>query len=481
MTVDAESDIPEALENDGSEAAEREAPRLALGRTVMVAYAFVLSHPGRFLFFAAVPLAGLYSGELLAISEPALFFFKLVFVSVFALFWHRLMLAGSLTSGLDARGLILGGLRFCGYCFLMALFLNAFMAGAAWVFGFGLLAVTVTHGFGVIKPLLRRAFRSPSLALVALFLIACGAAYYEDPSRATTDFMERALPFVMLIPLARVLLALPAVAMTEKGDLIAGAWHRSRGSDIQLCLGLALCLGPFEGVRWGMRQALDAPHSSDVTVAVAALFSSLLLLLGIAVASSFLCASYRQLAGAGGGIGVLEFGATARRPAPGNRLPDASRRRRFEKHDGSSGDGRADLAIYRRSIKIVLFEWLFYAGFAMHLVVLPLKASAYHLEFHLIDVLPQIAVGCGLVWLIAHRGRRWPIWIFVPVFVVWLAATLGDSHDLSAVNPPAASLMVTQLMLLLAGWVFLFWHLATCLSLVAQRRRAERPAKDDTP
>src|ERR1700732_831419 len=138
MTVDAENNLPERLEDDVREAAERNAPRLALGRTVMAAYDFVLSDPGRFLFLAAVPLAGLCSGELVAnmaqplASETAVFHFELVFASVFSLSWHRLMLAGSVTSGIDALGLILRGLRFYGYCILMGLFRKAFILGAGW-------------------------------------------------------------------------------------------------------------------------------------------------------------------------------------------------------------------------------------------------------------------------------------------------------------------------------------------------------------
>jgi hypothetical protein len=340
MTVDAESDLPDVVENDAPEA-EHDAPRLALGRTVMVAYDFVLSNPGRFLFLAMVPLAGLCSGELLAglwsgetsaiLAQPGapetdVLYFELVFAlelgfaSVFSLLWHRLMLVGSATSGIDALGLVLRGLRFYGYCILMVLLRKAFMLGAGWVLAFGTLAVIINGGFGIIKPLLRRAFKTPSGAVFAVFLIACGAWYYTNPSRATTDVIEQALAIVMLVPFARVLLALPAVAMGERGDLIAGAWHHSRGNGVQLCLGLALCVGPFESARWAIRQTLDMLHSGGSAMVVAALLSSLLLLLEIAVVTSFLCASYRQLAGAGGTIGVVPPDAKARRPAPVNRL-----------------------------------------------------------------------------------------------------------------------------------------------------------------
>jgi hypothetical protein len=340
MTVNAESDLPDGLEN-GVPEAQRDAPRLALGRTVMVAYDFVLDNPGRFLFLAMVPLAGLCTGELLAglwsgetlaaLAPPQatetrvyylelVFAFELVFASVFSLLWHRLMLAGSVTSGIDAHGLILRGLRFCGYCILMVLLHKAFILGAGGVLAVGTLAVVLNGGFGIIKPLLRRAFKTPSGAVLAVFLIACGAWYCTNPSRATTDVIEQALAVVMLVPFARVLLALPAAAMGERGDLIAGAWRHSRGNGVQLCLGLALCAGPFESARWAVRQTLDMLHFGGSVMAIAALLSSLLLLLEIAVATSFLCASYRQLAGAGGTIGVVPPDARARRSAPVNRL-----------------------------------------------------------------------------------------------------------------------------------------------------------------
>jgi hypothetical protein len=308
MTFEAENGLPEGLEHDVPEAVKHDIPRLAVGSTVIVAYNFVLSNPGRFLLLTIAPLSGLYSAELWSLAQPtltetaetAVFLVKLAFVSVFSLSWHRLMLVGSVTSGINPLRLIFRGLRFYGYCILMVLFRQAFLFGAGWVLAFGTVAVVIAHGLAPIRPLLRRALRTPTGALFALFLIACGASYHANPSKETAEFIERALTVIMLVPLARVLLALPAVAMGERGDLIAGAWQHSRGNDVQLCLGLALCVGPFESARWAMPPALDMLHLGDWGTPVAVLLRALLLLLEVALGTSFLCASYRRLAGAGG-------------------------------------------------------------------------------------------------------------------------------------------------------------------------------------
>jgi hypothetical protein len=309
MTADTEDAAAEAVDTD-----ER---TLALIPSVVRAYQTVLSDPGRFSRFALGPLAGLVIGNVMVMLEQAaadppsdtwrngVFLLQLAFVSIFSLFWQQQVLTGSATGSLDRLGLSFRELRFFGYCVLMVLFVNAFTRGAGYLIVIGSFAVVITGSFFVVSPLLRKAIPTPSGAMLALFFIVCGALLYAVPHPPVTDFVERALEVVMPVPATRLFLTLPAVVMGEQGDLVARSWRRTRDNPIQIYLGLAMCIGPSEFARRALQQAADLVPSGGAGIRGAAsaalsltpLLGSILLLVGVAIASSFLCFAYQQLTG----------------------------------------------------------------------------------------------------------------------------------------------------------------------------------------
>jgi hypothetical protein len=107
-----------------------------------------------------------------------------------------------------------------------------------------------------------------------------------------------------------------------------------------------------------------------------------------------------------------------------------------------------------RPRNIVLFEWLLYGSFGMRLILGPLNASVYpNMKIDigwLLNALPIVAFLCCMVWLVAHRGRRWPIWIFIIGFLYDLPFSLRDIADVYYV-PSAVTLSIATLILVRAA------------------------------
>jgi hypothetical protein len=331
MTTPTAEQAPEVLAS---------APRhLPLGRTLAGAYGFVFNNVVGFLVLAGVPwlgisIAGLFTASakpdayvlmvvaffpwlarrLASMPAPAVllhtpdvvsFLLHIFFVSAFALAWHRYVLTGSVTSGVGALRLLFRDLRFFAYCLFVLLAIPLLVSGGLGLFvlSYGI-AAGVGFGFALLSLLLWKVARRPVGAFLALFLIAAGAViFHEGMPESLRSFFLVAVIFVAATPLARLLLAFPAIAMGEPGALPLTAWHRSRGHDAKLCLGLIGCAAPFEAARLGALFLLTAyaGHAGRAAAHSAAIalmpLSNVWFLLEIAVASSFLCIAYRQLGG----------------------------------------------------------------------------------------------------------------------------------------------------------------------------------------
>jgi len=312
--------------------------RLPFGRTLAGAYGFVFNNVVGFLVVAAVPwlgisIAGLFTASaqpdafvlalvaifpllapsLRSMAEPPVlhtpdvvsFLLHVFFVSAFALAWHRYVLTGSVTSGIGALRLLFRDLRFFAYCLFVLLAIPLLATGgvALFVLGYGIVA-GIGFGFALLSLLLWKVARRPLGAFLALFFIAAGTVFFhKGMPESLRSFFFVAVMFVAATPVARLLLALPAIAMGEPGALPLTAWRRSRGNGAKLCVGLIGCAAPFEAARFGVLFLLVAyaGHAGRAAAHSAAIalvpLSNVWFLLEIAVASSFLCVAYRQLGG----------------------------------------------------------------------------------------------------------------------------------------------------------------------------------------
>ena len=301
------------------------AATLALEPIVIAAYRCVWGDLGRFIAMAGMSLIGLIACALLvvlfqpvALAQTGILtlaagWFELAVAAAFSFSWHRLLLAGDEVSGLDALRLARHELRFFGYCILMLLFARVLVGGGSLLLALAFVPLIVAGEFRVPVALARAAL-SPWGAALAVVLTAMALAHvYADalpwPMVPLADWAGY---FALLVPLARILLALPAVVMGERGDLIAGAWQRSRGNGAALFLGLMLCVLPFALAGWIVRAVLGAPVwlsrmgegggtelPAPFTAAefVASSLEALIFLLGAGVVVGFLCFAYGQLIG----------------------------------------------------------------------------------------------------------------------------------------------------------------------------------------
>jgi hypothetical protein len=297
--------------------------KFVLRQAVLPAYEAVLGDFVRFFRRAGLPLAGLFAcAVLVVIVQPyapnrtdtltgGACFFEFAVLSVFAFSWHR-MLVGA-TAGSHRTW---DGLRFFGYCVLMLLFFRALLNGFAWVFVLGGAFIVLT---GSLAPLgrLPRAMAAiagrPLGALLSIFVIVVFAAHiHAGVPNAVVQFLDRGLYVVALMPIARLLLALPAVSMGRRGDVVAAVWRQSRGRGAALFTGLLVCFLPFGGAVWFVEEMLglpvwdirivdDAhpivPQPFGTPELIASWVEALVILLGTAVLIGYLSLAYRQLGG----------------------------------------------------------------------------------------------------------------------------------------------------------------------------------------
>lgn len=304
--------------------------KFVLKQSVMPAYEAVLGDFGRFFGRAGLSLAGLATAALLVVlAQPyardrsgsltgAAVFFEFVIVSTFALSWHRLLFGDAAGAGAGAVGRLSGGLRFFGYCVLMLLFVRALLSGFAWLFVLGGAFVVITGSISVLRRLpqtLAKSVGRPLGALLSIFIIIVLAAHvHAGVPIALVQFLDQGLYVVALMPIARLLLALPVVASGARGDVIAAVWRVSRGRSAVLYLGLLLCFLPFGGAVWFIETMLGLPVW-DIRISddahpiipppfgapelIASLAEAVFILLGTAVIIGYLTLAYRQLGGAG--------------------------------------------------------------------------------------------------------------------------------------------------------------------------------------
>ena len=298
--------------------------KLVLGQCVLPAYEAVLGDFARFFARAAVPLGGLVAAALLIVvvqpfavdRSPLLTlgasYLEFVVASGFAWSWYRLLAAADTSAPPSAWG----GLRFFGYCFLMLLFSHALLNGFAWIFVLGGAFVVITGSLSLLRRLPRTMAGiagRPVGALLSIYIIVVFAAHtHAGVPTALVDFLDRGLYVVALMPIARLLLALPAVAMGAQGDVVAGVWRQSRGNGVRLFGGLLMCVLPFEGMLRFVKTMMVEPvwqarYTENMTplptqpfgVAefITSTLEALIVLLATAVLIGYLYFACRQLGG----------------------------------------------------------------------------------------------------------------------------------------------------------------------------------------
>jgi hypothetical protein len=299
--------------------------RFALFRTVGAAYRFALHNLGGFLVVAGLPwLALAFLGSLESKASRGgptpsrdmllMLAVDIVVLSSFALGWHRFVLTGSATSGISTFRLLFRDLRFLACCILLLVSVPILIIAGTLSFAVG---VAVGHfmilvgfvGVALLGWMLSKFAKRPSSVALVLFFMAAGAVMlHQGTPQPVVSTFSAVLVLVLVAPLPRLFLALPAIAMGATGAL-STAWHRSEGNGAKLYLGLVACAGPFEILRFGVLLPMSgyAHIARSLTPdAMWALepFVAAWSLLEVAVVSSFLCFAYRQL------------GAAAAAPAP---------------------------------------------------------------------------------------------------------------------------------------------------------------------
>jgi len=234
----------------------------------------------------------------------------MVVVSSFALGWHRFVLTGSATSGISTFTLLFRDLRFLAYCILLLLSVPILIIAGTLSFSVGVavgyfMILVGFVGVALLGWILSKFAKRPSSVALVLFFMAAGAVMVHEgmPQPVVSTFIA-VLLLVLVAPLARLVLALPAIAMGETGALSATAWHRSERNGAKLYLGLIACAGPFEIVRFGVLLRMSgyahiagSAATQDAMRALGPFFAAWFLL-EVAVVSSYLCFAYRQLSGA---------------------------------------------------------------------------------------------------------------------------------------------------------------------------------------
>jgi hypothetical protein len=300
--------------------------KFVLEQTVMPAYEAVLGDFGRFFGRAGLPLVGLVGAALLVVLvQPyardrsttltiAAWVVEFVVVSAFALSWHRVLFGRTASAGTGAVSSAWGGLRFLGYCFLMLLFVRAMLNGFAWLFVLGGAFVVITGSIAVLRGLpqtLAKALGRPLGALLSIFIIIVLVAHvHAGVPIALVQFLDQGLYVVALMPIARLLLALPAVATGARGDVVRAVWRLSGGRSAVLYHGLLLCFLPFSGAVWFI-ETMFGPQVWHIVVSddahpivpppfggpefIASSAEAVFILLGTAVIIGYLTLAYRQL------------------------------------------------------------------------------------------------------------------------------------------------------------------------------------------
>jgi hypothetical protein len=273
--------------------------KIALWRIVNDAYQTALTNIGWFAKAAGVWLVLLTAGTAIAAFEPPFSPFKAVLPPLLQIG----ELVGQMLIGLawlrgvleDERPQLLPPLgwreaRFIGYCLVVA----AIIAGVRY-FGQTVLVVALT-GVAVHQGFLP--------------LPRDGMALFEVST------------FVMLLALVSgFLLALPAAAIDEPGDLLGRAWRRARGNRIRLCAAMIACCVPSQGAYlmlthtvgpaiWDVWRAEYVnrpivPQPTSLQMFWATEIDFILNFFSTAIVAGFLALAYRQLAtGIGGGAAV---------------------------------------------------------------------------------------------------------------------------------------------------------------------------------
>ena len=131
-----------------------------------------------------------------------------------------------------------------------------------------------------------------------------------------------------------------------------------------------------------------------------------------------------------------------------------------------AGDG--EIAVNARSGKILVFESLFYAAYALRLVLLPFHARIYNMPLDLqvfLNALWLVVLLCYMVWLVARRDWKWPICVFGLFFLLGLPSNLQEIAEFgrtaSVLTLSTAALTLLQVVMQLGGLLFLFWDMAT--------------------
>jgi hypothetical protein len=276
--------------------------KIAFWRTVGGAFGFVFSDLVRFFQVSGIWLAGTILLELLAVNflpdsrSLAVPFCSLGFVTSLAanvalsVAWHRAILAQETPSA--AMALRFGGRewRYFGYSLLIVLVICA--------------PVLI---FVVISALISAIF-------VGIVVAANGAhlATIGGMSALVSEIIRLIIMLAALYVVSRLWLALPAVAIDQRGDMLSTAWRRSRRNGVRLMFGLLVCTLPFSFVDWFIQKTLGVPvwtsmfdpahHPLDSSPLIPSVTVTLTLLMDFiqaAVWVAFFSFSYRQLSASG--------------------------------------------------------------------------------------------------------------------------------------------------------------------------------------
>lgn len=267
--------------------------------TVGEAYRFVFSDLTRFMLTAGVWIAGMVVLHLLVLAQ----------FSDAALVTHQ---AGA-SFDLVAVGLLIGLFNYAGtIAFAVAWhravlldetsgFIGAFRFGRReWRFlfyswGIGLVVAGIGAAFVLLLLFIGRSIlHGQSIEDLPLMMKAAGAA------------LVIVIVLVLGIPLVRLTLGLPAIAVDEPPGVWGRAWRRGAGNGLRLVGGAFLCVGPltlvavFASLVQGFMVILA--HRDGVAAIIGSageiVFFIVMYLaryLGIAAGVSFLSLSYRQL------------------------------------------------------------------------------------------------------------------------------------------------------------------------------------------
>lgn len=261
--------------------------KIGFWRTIGATYGFLFGNLRRFALLSGGWLAGFALTELVWLAAAPVFLvlaavigflgiivFEFFGVTAFAVAWHRAILLDEPPRlMLRFRG---REWRFFGYSFLISLIVG----------GIGLAIVLILGGatFGLVK-----------------MIGGIGAVFGIVPFVAW---------FVVLCFGARLMLALPAVAIDEPQRLIKLSWQRGRGNGARIFWGILVSLVPFIILSAAIQLLFLRPPPAAAMLmrtwpleptlgwAILTWVFALLYFLQSAIAVGFLSFSYRQIAAA---------------------------------------------------------------------------------------------------------------------------------------------------------------------------------------